>query len=927
MSEVTARPAAARGRGGPRGGRGGMRGGTRGRDRHYNGDFKETAPVEDLSDQGEIGEMKKQFAAQLPVLKELFEQWTEVDLLFALQETDGDLDSTIERITEGHIAQFSDVKKAGGRARPKAKDHAEPPRPPRTSRTNTDSARGGRGRGGAQIRGGARPGRGGVHTGTNGVRAPASASSFPEPSAWGASAEPAEPAGADNSAPSAAAPVAKPEVKAPAAAPPAGPPKKTWASIAKPAAPPVIPQAPPKPPVEAPAPVVSEPTASDISSGYVEVSHSDADIEDVAATLVTDDEPVTEPPDVSTTTESAAEEPTIELSPPTDQLTKENVEHLPDSAGPAPLGTAASTVDSSTPSAQGPQTQQTPARPALGGFATSAHKAAGTPSRNPTFQRRLLEQQEAVVMPGNHGLDRATIQFGNMGLNGDSDSLDVDEDREEAETRTQPPQHSPVAQPRASLPPAPRQPSAAAPPAEAPVPETKPAPGLPPAPQQAQPLPQQSPPSTLASQIMAQQGSQGAYGQFSRFGQANLPSETAAQKPFADPFAPQTTQQAPFDSYQAPTAPGQPQPGQSTIGAFSSVANDYSSYYTADQRQAYQNLYNSYGQQQGASAQQDAGAAQQRAGSAFGNASTESSFPTGQAQQPRYAEAQQSGHNTPNQAIATQHPTTQSQQAQHLHQPHGQQYPYTHNPYYNPSYYSAYMNQYQPYGQQNFGTPFNKGMYNQPHHGYGMTSQSSYDQHSSSPAGVGSFGQSSIHNRDAGLGAGLGDYSRTGAAQPSQGQHNSGSNAFGGSVPDVFARNQANFQGQAQPYSQQQSGQQAGNEDSLKPFGEGKAGTGPSPSALGQPGRPGSANPQQAAQSGLPTPQSHQPGGFGAYPNHLGQMQSGQASQFGLGGLGHQTGQQSHQGGGYGGYTGGGGFGTYGSYGRGGGGWGGNYTH
>jgi hypothetical protein len=45
--------------------------------------------------------MKKQYSSELPMLKELFSDWTDVDLLFALQETDGDLTSTIERISEG----------------------------------------------------------------------------------------------------------------------------------------------------------------------------------------------------------------------------------------------------------------------------------------------------------------------------------------------------------------------------------------------------------------------------------------------------------------------------------------------------------------------------------------------------------------------------------------------------------------------------------------------------------------------------------------------------------------------------------------------------------------------------------------------------------------------------------------------------------
>lgn len=105
MSEATSRPAQARGRGAGRGGRGGARGSTRGRG--VNGTYKDTSPdaVDDFEDQdqdqGELGDMKKQYSSQLPLLKELFEDWNEVDLLFALQETDGDLESTIDRISEG----------------------------------------------------------------------------------------------------------------------------------------------------------------------------------------------------------------------------------------------------------------------------------------------------------------------------------------------------------------------------------------------------------------------------------------------------------------------------------------------------------------------------------------------------------------------------------------------------------------------------------------------------------------------------------------------------------------------------------------------------------------------------------------------------------------------------------------------------------
>ena len=146
------------------------------------------------------------------------------------------------------------------------------------------------------------------------------------------------------------------------------------------------------------------------------------------------------------------------ITPPKDDLTEDNLEHLPDTSRPALTETSASTVASSrdigasTPSAGMPSQRTLP-----GGFATSAYRAAAAAQgRSASFQRKIMEQQEAVVMPSNHAVDRAAVQFGSMGLNGDPDSVDVDEDREEAETRTQPPQHSPTSQPRAALPPAPR---------------------------------------------------------------------------------------------------------------------------------------------------------------------------------------------------------------------------------------------------------------------------------------------------------------------------------------------------------------------------------------------------------------------------------------------------------------------------------------
>ena len=52
-------------------------------------------------DEGELGDLKKMYATQLSTIKEMFPDWTDEDLVFALQETSGDLVRTIDRISEG----------------------------------------------------------------------------------------------------------------------------------------------------------------------------------------------------------------------------------------------------------------------------------------------------------------------------------------------------------------------------------------------------------------------------------------------------------------------------------------------------------------------------------------------------------------------------------------------------------------------------------------------------------------------------------------------------------------------------------------------------------------------------------------------------------------------------------------------------------
>lgn len=96
MSEVQTRPA--RGRSSARGGRGASYG-SRG-PRKTNGDGA-SSTIDTSADHGELGELKKKYSSQLSMLKELFPDWSDAELVLAIEESDGDLERTIEKITEG----------------------------------------------------------------------------------------------------------------------------------------------------------------------------------------------------------------------------------------------------------------------------------------------------------------------------------------------------------------------------------------------------------------------------------------------------------------------------------------------------------------------------------------------------------------------------------------------------------------------------------------------------------------------------------------------------------------------------------------------------------------------------------------------------------------------------------------------------------
>ncbi|KAI4273332.1 MAG: hypothetical protein LQ337_004704 [Flavoplaca oasis] len=996
MSEVRSRPSAARGRGSGRGSRGGhsSRGG-RPSNRQTNGDMADSIPASSLEEEGELGELKRMYSSKLSTIKEMFPNYTDEDIVFALQEMDGNLEATIDRISEGTISQWGEVKK-------KTKDRSQPkPRDPATTAADAShtSSRGGRGRG--SVDGFRGRGRGserarGTTRGGRGVSAAAEFrnTTFDKGSTdtapigdWdkdttpdGVVGAPGQATETDNAAldssweninasevaPTAASEPTKPSLK------PDG--TRTWASMFNRPAPPEVSKKSSK---DAP----SEEAASEQPS----VPTSSAEELDMPGLPppppvenMNPNVPNTPPSPSMVSSEQAAE-----LTPPKDELTETNLEQVLDTSGPPNSGTAASTVASTIDHRMGsgtpmqPTAQSGTSRPPLGGYATSAYKATGMPGRSASFQRRVLEQREAVVMPGKHAVDRAAVQFGSMGLNGSSEDLDVDDDREEPETRGQPPQHSPIA-PKATLPPpgqgtqslvsesltAPRQ-----------------APGLPPPNQQASQHPMQS---LESDRNVSQQPSQPSYpyNQFSGgFGHQPTPREQSAptQKPY-EPFGSQIQQpQHPFDGYSA-TSQGPPpsqQHAPSQPGGLSSAPHDLSSYYTSDsQRNAYQNYYANYGQQSQQN-QHDAGHAQHRTPSAFGTSAPEQTAQHATSQPPqqppsRYGQVidpQGSGSSTPNPSLPGQgQPNQPPHLLQQQQQPQGQSggqhagYPYGH-PYYPSPYYQAYLNQVSHhafgrdrpmyddarrfddqfltqngqfgYGgsQGGYGAPFaggagkQGGIYSQPP-GYGMSPQASYDQHASSPAAHGAFGQQpSAPTRDGAASAHMSSYNRTGSTQPSehQQQYPGGASAGYGGISEAFGRTGSAFSGPNHGLGHQQAGQPGSNDDSLRGYVDSaKMAGGPSPA----PGmRPGSAVNNMQGQSGLPPSQSAGQQGYGGYPSHLNhQMHGQQGTQYGAGPGGHhQSVGQGHQSGGYGGPYGGGFGSSYYSNNR--GGWGSNYGH
>ncbi|GAO18110.1 uncharacterized protein UV8b_02930 [Ustilaginoidea virens] len=930
MSEVASRSSASRGRGSGRGGRGGYAG--RGGRSRTNGD-KSDHKDENLGafeDEGEFAELRKQYGDKTSVIREMFPDWSEADVLFALQETNGDENEAVARIAEGTISQWGEVSKTKKTTRTKAKDapsapvnesSASGPRPSRGGRPASDAARG-RGRGSDRgARSGAGRGRSTLPS-TNGPRKESQQLSVPteESFTWDASKpkmEQPEPkiAAVDKSTPA-------------EASQPATPATKTWASMLRQTtAPKPVPAAPKETPASKPTEYEAQPQHETVHAQLEAPEPVQDETTPVAQRAVPAPFPANPESDL------------LLLPPAKDELTETNLEQVVDVSNPPATDTARSTAADSWDPRQSPvspnatpisavhQQHQAQRSSATSGFAASAMKAtAERSSRAASFQRRVLDQEEPVRMPGNREVDRAAVKFGAFSLNeGDED---VDGEREEPETRAQPPADSPVAHPRTSLPPV-AQPVA--------VPETFP--------QKASAPPSGVtgvvPTAPAAAHVPAAAHAPAANAQqYGRFG----PQDAAAPatKPLDAFHAAQSTpvsSQPPFDNYATPAAT-QPQAAQLPGTAFSSGPSDYSNYYTTNQQE--RTPYNAYGQQYGGAQQgvhgQHDGTSQQRQFAGYNNAADSlGQYPHNGSlhNQPRFggsSDSQNSGHSTPNPAAQapqqggqqTQQGGQQGQQAPQQQQgtpgsqpqSHGQYPGYSH-PYYSNPYYHQY---YSGYGQGGFGPYGGKGgVYGQP---YGMSPNAPYDHASSSST----FGAPSSVHRDSSLGSGLGDYGRANASgQTASSQPGLGGSSFGGSH-DGFARgSSSSYQTQGQSFNNQSQAPASGSSDDLKPFGDSKANaSGPSPS-LGSGPRPGSAtNNTSGGQSGLAPPQNSQMGaaGYGGYPSHV-QGHNLHGSGYGMGGGG--AGASQHGSSPYNNYGQGFGSGYYGGGQQQRGGWGGNY--
>ncbi|KAF9331480.1 RNAPII degradation factor [Podila minutissima] len=121
---------------------------------HSNSSFSQKSRSSGKDEPEDLRQLRQAHGGSLATLKELFADWTEEDLLYAIQESGGDLELTILRISDGHATQWGEVK--GKKKTPKPKSTSEK----QEFRSNSRGGFAARGRGD-----GTRGGRGGATRG------------------------------------------------------------------------------------------------------------------------------------------------------------------------------------------------------------------------------------------------------------------------------------------------------------------------------------------------------------------------------------------------------------------------------------------------------------------------------------------------------------------------------------------------------------------------------------------------------------------------------------------------------------------------------------------------------------------------------------------------------------------------------------------
>jgi hypothetical protein len=60
-------------------------------------------PPTSLDDQGDVGELKRKYGDKIPMLREIIPGWSDEDLVFALEETQGDIAAAVDRMSSGQL--------------------------------------------------------------------------------------------------------------------------------------------------------------------------------------------------------------------------------------------------------------------------------------------------------------------------------------------------------------------------------------------------------------------------------------------------------------------------------------------------------------------------------------------------------------------------------------------------------------------------------------------------------------------------------------------------------------------------------------------------------------------------------------------------------------------------------------------------------